>query len=63
MRHIGNMLRRKDEDVTKNEEIMKKPKTPLRGSLAKQNRVGYTLVDIIVKVYSHPFESIIACAF
>jgi hypothetical protein len=37
-----------------------KLKPPVRAVLAKQNRVGYTLVDIIVKVYSHPFESILA---
>jgi hypothetical protein len=36
---------------------MQIPKTPLRGLLAKQNRVGYAWVDIIVQVYSHPFNS------
>ncbi len=34
-----------------------KLKVLFRGLLAKQNRMGYTLVDIIVKVYSHAFLS------
>jgi hypothetical protein len=39
---------------------MDKLKPPLRAALAKQNRVGYSSIDIIAELYSHPFESIIA---
>jgi hypothetical protein len=35
-------------------------KKTLSGFFAKQNRVGYSLVDIIVKLYSHSFQKIIA---
>ena len=37
-----------------------KPKSPLRGTLAKQNRMGYALIDVVAKVYSHSFTGIIA---
>jgi len=33
---------------------------PLAGALAKQKCMGYALVDIIVKVYSHSSMAIIA---
>ncbi len=41
-------------------ENAEKPKTPLRGLLAKQNRVGYASIDVVAKVYSHSFTGIIA---
>ena len=35
-------------------------KIPLAGVLAKQNRMGYALIDVVAKVYSHSFAGIIA---
>jgi len=37
-----------------------KLKPPLRAALAKQNRVGYSSIDIVAELYSHSFQNIIA---
>ena len=38
----------------------RKTKNPLAGTLAKQNRVGYALIDVVAKVYSRSFTGIVA---